>query len=75
MTGRIPFHDEMNDIKLIAQLATRSFNLPSVIDHEQLSQIQVLCRLMNNCWSLDVDGRPTAVACVADIKGMVCSST
>ncbi|KAG9034852.1 hypothetical protein FS837_002110, partial [Tulasnella sp. UAMH 9824] len=70
MTRQIPFHDEMNDLKLMAQLATRSFNLPSIVNHEQLSQIQMLCRLINNCWSLDVDGRPTADACLSELECM-----
>ncbi|KAG9029832.1 hypothetical protein FS837_003462, partial [Tulasnella sp. UAMH 9824] len=71
MTGNIPFHDETNDIKIALQLATRSFKLPSIVMHEQLSQIQVLCRLINNCWSLDVDGRPTADACLSEIESMI----
>ncbi|KAG9047332.1 hypothetical protein FS837_002542 [Tulasnella sp. UAMH 9824] len=70
MTGDIPFPDEPNDINLVLQLAMRNFELPSILTHEQLSQLQVLCGLMNRCWSLDVDGRPTADYCVSEIKRM-----
>ncbi|KAG8918964.1 hypothetical protein FRC01_001554 [Tulasnella sp. 417] len=71
MTGNIPFHNETNDIKLALQLATRTFNLPSITSHNHLSQIQVLCRLINNCWSVNVDARPNAGACASEIEVMV----
>ncbi|KAG9041104.1 hypothetical protein FS837_012735 [Tulasnella sp. UAMH 9824] len=70
MTGNIPFHDVANDIKLATQLATRNFNLPEVVDDRHLSQIRALCGLMNNCWNLNINGRPTAIDCASEIERM-----
>lgn len=71
MTGNVPFHDVANDIKLATQLATMNFNLPEVVDDRHLSQILALCGLMNSCWNLNIDGRPTAIDCASEIERMV----
>lgn len=71
MTGNIPFHDEANDQKLILQLATRDFKLPSTVDQAHLSQIDSLCKLMNDCWILDVAWRPSAEECKSRVNFMV----
>ncbi|KAG8998531.1 hypothetical protein FRB90_012282 [Tulasnella sp. 427] len=70
MTGNIPFHDEGNDIDLLTQLATFSFTLPSIENQKHLLQINALWGLMNQCWSLESDGRPTADQCASRLASM-----
>ncbi|KAG8912887.1 hypothetical protein FRC01_004845, partial [Tulasnella sp. 417] len=65
MTGNFPFYGE-NDSAVIGRLATG--NLPTVGDNQQLSQLQALCSLMTDCWSLDPDRRPTISLCTEYIR-------
>ncbi|KIO28317.1 hypothetical protein M407DRAFT_71987 [Tulasnella calospora MUT 4182] len=65
MTGNFPFYGE-NESTVIVRLATG--NLPTVGDNQQLSQLQALCSLMTDCWSLDPDRRPTSSSCAEYIR-------
>lgn len=65
MTGNFPFYDE-NNIMVIVRLATG--NLPTVGDNQQLSQLQALCSLMTDCWSIEPSKRPTSSSCTEYIN-------
>ncbi|KAG8915743.1 Mitogen-activated protein kinase kinase kinase mlk-1, partial [Tulasnella sp. 417] len=65
MTGNFPFYGE-NESAVSVRLATG--NLPGVGDNQQLSQLQALCSLMTDCWSLDPDRRPTISLCAEYIR-------
>ncbi|KAG9024528.1 hypothetical protein FS837_005317, partial [Tulasnella sp. UAMH 9824] len=60
VTGNFPFDGE-HDAVVIWRIVTR--DLPTIRNNAQLGQIKTLCSLMEECWRLDANKRPTATRC------------
>ena len=69
MTNKIPFEDIQNESVIIKNVIRGE--LPCVTDHVRMSLILQLSTLMNECWSIDPDKRPTAESCGKFMNWMV----
>ncbi|KAG8992500.1 hypothetical protein FRB90_000994, partial [Tulasnella sp. 427] len=61
ITGNFPFSNEDKDVQVVLRI-TRG-DLPKLETDIQFAQVKALCSLMMECWSLEVDERPSALAC------------
>lgn len=61
MTGTIPFDDLRKDTAIFLRVTQGA--LPKVENDAEISQVRALCAMMNRCWALSPQGRPTAREC------------
>lgn len=69
MTGKLPF-PELSSAGIIT-MAVIQGNVPSALEHAQLSQITRLCSLMTDCWAFDPQVRPSISRCRNEVDCMV----
>lgn len=69
MTNSLPFEDASSELAVVERVLEG--RLPSLADYVDLSVIDELCSLMNQCWSFAPTGRPTAGYCQKSVNQMV----
>lgn len=69
MTDSYPFAEIEQDTAVVLHVVTG--DLPSVENNSHTSQMRELCDLMDECWKLDPQLRPSAKKCMTKTGWMV----
>ncbi|KIO17804.1 hypothetical protein M407DRAFT_32526 [Tulasnella calospora MUT 4182] len=66
LTDDYPFEELKLDFEVTMRIIEG--HLPSIYDHDQLSQIRSLCSPMQSCWKPEPKERPSAIECLKTLR-------
>lgn len=61
LTGDLPFNSVKRENEVIIRII--GGNIPNIAEYFDSPQVNFLCRLIESCWTMDPDRRPSAIEC------------